>query len=334
MKHNYYLDIASRLSDYLLLNAHCLSHSGLANGKAGVALAIGLLGKCADDEYLQGQCINILEEALLYKGKDLSFDDGWAGICRVLLILLKEGVLDADYLELVGEQHRAIKTTLQNLSSRQTLSPSLILGLIRMLSEYQTLYPSSEICTIISNSQEVLEARMQAALELWLSSSASKRIEVARASDLIEMLVQYLQYCKSFTYTPSQKILSRYEGCFHTGQLPSDLRLGLLLEEMGYRGIAVEEHLSFGCKQLEHPTTLSNILEVLEILRKANLSDARRELMLSFEERIGVSRKFDESKLIRYLPMGEQRIGYASGIARLILYCLRSEGSPLYGGLM
>lgn len=322
MKHNYYLDIASRLSDYLLLNAHCLSHSGLANGKAGVALAIGLLGKCTDDEYLQEQCINILEEALLYKGKDLSFDDGWAGICWALLILLKEEVLDADYLELVGEPHRAIEATLQNLPSRQSLSPSLILGLIRMLSEYQTLYPSSEICTIINDSREVLEARMQTILELWLSSSASKRVEVVRASELIEMLVQYLQYCNGFPHTPNQKILSRYEGCFHTGQLPSDLRLGLLLERQGYRGVAVEPNLSLGRKQFEYPSTLRNVLDVLEILRCINLSDERRELMLSLEESIGVSHKFDESKLIKHLKMGEQRVGYAYGIARLVTYLL------------
>lgn len=323
MDNSYYQSIASGLSDYLLLNAHSLSHCGLAKGKAGVALALGLLGKYNQDEYIQDQSIDILEEALLYKGKDLSFDDGWAGICWTVLTMLKEGCLDVDYIELLGEQHLAIERALQRLGAEQRFSPLRQLGLIRMISEYQLLLKPSVPYTLVVNSLELLESRILSILDAWLSSPADKRVKVARASDIVELLVQYLEYCYRFTYSPNRRVLSQYEACYHTGQISSDVRLGLLLE--GVRAddnTVAEQNLLFGVKQLQRPTTLRTILDALWVLRASKKTKERQSLILSIEERIGISQKFDESKLIKHLPMGEQRVGYASGIARLVLYLL------------
>lgn len=334
MNRDHSTNIAQGLSDFLLLNVHSLPQSGLARGKAGVGLTLGLLGKYCDNEYLQDRSRDVLEEALLYKGNDLTFEDGWAGICWVLLILLKEEVLEADYMELVGEHHLAVVQNLQELTAEAHFAPSLVLGLISLISEYQNVFPSSNSSAILKTSIELLETRMLSILGDWLSSPATKRVEVARASNIVEMITQYLQYCNFSGHNPNHRIGSLFVDCYKTGQIPSNFRLGLFLEKQNLGSEVIEQNLSFGLLQLQQPIHLRNILDVLCAVRYSRPSDERQTLILSFEERIGVSLEFDEDFLIKHLPIGANRVGYAYGVSRLVLYLISKGAFHIFSYLL
>lgn len=321
---NQYLAIAKSLSDFLLLNAHSLPQSTLANGKAGVALALGLLGKALDDEYIQDQSVDILEEALLYKGQDLSFDDGWAGMCWVLIILLREELLEADYHELVGDKHQAIVRHLKAVRSRQSLDIKESLEQLILLEEYEHLYPSTLPADLISSTISVLEEELAKFLNTWCSLRADKRVRLMRASDLLSLVSTYLKTVQRLHREPNQQIIRLLEGCYETRGLPHSYLLGLLLEQIPMtRGTEIVlRNLKYGVVQLNHPLYLREVLDVLIELRNTPLTYDRQQLILSLEERIGITQELDESKLIKHLPSGILRVGYGYGISRLVLYLL------------
>lgn len=273
---------------------------------------------------MQDQSISVFEEALLYNGRDLSFDDGWAGICWSLIVLLKERVVNADYMELVGGQHQSIINILQNLDTEDRFSLTPVFQLIRFLSEYQDLFPS-DIHSILKTSIELAETRLYSILRSWKSVSPHIRSKVARSSDLVDIIVRYLQCCELMASLPNQEVLSQYKDCYQTEQLPNDLRLGLLLERLDFDQKMIEQNLSFGLLQMKQPTTLRRTLDVLQILRHSEQSGERRRLLLSLENRLGVSQQLDTYRLIKYLPADVDKVSYAYGISRLVLYLLCQE---------
>ncbi len=92
------------LADYVLLNAVALPSSGLAQGKAGGALALFEAATLLGDEALEDSAFDLLQEALLSQVAEPGWQSGWAGIGRVLLHVVRAGMLEADFDELFGER--------------------------------------------------------------------------------------------------------------------------------------------------------------------------------------------------------------------------------------
>ena len=78
-----------KLIDYTLLNACSINSSGLYNGKAGIALALFEVARYLQDEYIEEQAFDLLQEALVSKTEDISFENGLSGIGYVLLYLIE-----------------------------------------------------------------------------------------------------------------------------------------------------------------------------------------------------------------------------------------------------
>lgn len=74
------VDLINKITDYVLLNAYSLNSSGFYNGKAGVALTLFEVARLMEEDYLEEHAFYLLQEALLYKGGDLGFNDGYSGI--------------------------------------------------------------------------------------------------------------------------------------------------------------------------------------------------------------------------------------------------------------
>ena len=100
------------LKDFLLLNAFSCVAPGIAQGKAGVALTLFMLARRQRDERLEEQAFDLLQQALVYSGKNIHFSVGSAGIGFVLLYLIRYHFIDADFYEIFDEQHRHILKTI------------------------------------------------------------------------------------------------------------------------------------------------------------------------------------------------------------------------------
>lgn len=100
------------LKDFLLLNAFSCAAPGIAQGKAGMALALFALAHKSRNEKLEDRAFELLQQALVYSGKNISFSVGSAGIGFALAYSIEQQYIDADYEELYGEQHRNILQTI------------------------------------------------------------------------------------------------------------------------------------------------------------------------------------------------------------------------------
>lgn len=101
-----------RLINFLLLNAYSCGSPGLAHGKAGISLALFEAARKLKNESLEEHAFELLQEALVYSGKNISFSNGSAGVGWLLLYLIRNHLIEADYLELFEQQQNSIIQTI------------------------------------------------------------------------------------------------------------------------------------------------------------------------------------------------------------------------------
>lgn len=108
-------NLVKKEAEYIMLNACSADCSGLYNGKAGMAIALFETASLLDDEYLEEQAFQTIQEALLTKTKDASFENGLSGIAYALLYLMQNNFVDADFDELFGDKLCLIHEYASNL---------------------------------------------------------------------------------------------------------------------------------------------------------------------------------------------------------------------------
>ena len=100
------------LKESLLLNAFSCATNGLNQGKAGFAVVLLEMATALNDERLEGQALDLLQQALVYCPSVVSYAHGATGIGLALLYLIDNGFVDGDYMELFGERHKEILESL------------------------------------------------------------------------------------------------------------------------------------------------------------------------------------------------------------------------------
>lgn len=117
-----------KLVDYVLINACSVNSTGLYNGKAGLALSLFEVARYLQDEYIEEQAFDLLQESLLTKNKNINFENGLSGVGYVLLYLIENKFVDADFEELFGEKIEKILVDIDKLKEK----PVALLSFIRM----------------------------------------------------------------------------------------------------------------------------------------------------------------------------------------------------------
>nr|WP_302830316.1 hypothetical protein [uncultured Bacteroides sp.] len=136
--------IVKKLADYVALNSCASNSSGLYNGKAGMSLALFEAANVLQCEYLEEQAFELLQETLLTRTQDISFENGLSGIGYALAYLINNRLVDADFDELFGEKMDVIldETAIQMERLRNG-------GNLHSLKQIYFLhYFDSAICTI------------------------------------------------------------------------------------------------------------------------------------------------------------------------------------------
>ena len=161
------------LADYVLLNAVALPSSGLAQGKAGGALALFEAATLLGDEALEDGAFNLLQEALLSQVAEPGWQSGWAGIGRVLLHVIRADMLEADFDELFGEK----------------LPELLLVDLKLMDSEKHRYYCGVPNELILSNIRMVSEAGMRFFIRIPLIEGVNADEDnITRSADFLASL--------------------------------------------------------------------------------------------------------------------------------------------------
>lgn len=161
---NLSLPIIKNLTDYVMFNASSSPTSGLYEGKAGHALCLFEMARFLNDDYLEEFSSVCLQEALVSKTDRIDFGFGQSGIGYVLLYLIHNQFIRADFHELFGIKQSQIFSVI-----RLAHDPSLLISLIPFLVAYSKQYPQN------NEVKKLITSAIDASLKKLASYPMSKR---------------------------------------------------------------------------------------------------------------------------------------------------------------
>ncbi|WP_315578923.1 hypothetical protein [Hoylesella oralis] len=297
--------LVGKLVDFILLNAFSIESSGLYNGKAGLSLSLFQTAKYLQDEYIESQAFELLKEALLYNGDDIGFEDGLSGIGYVLLFLIRNNYIDADFYDLFGVQNDKIITGINQF--REKSIPDL--GMLRMSyflkDESSQHLPSSGAKSALVCIFNIIETY----LSLQLSNLERLDNKIAKFST-IKLFEEYLAaviYCHYEDY--SRELLSTYTKLYTKGKLMSQYRIGFLISRLDIKGEFAE--VSNNQRFSLNPSDAMSLRDLINFAQMHNNKD-----ILISDKNLNVI----EQHIIEHIPKGAFMAGYEEGVSRLLCY--------------
>ncbi|MDD2283949.1 MAG: hypothetical protein PHQ11_00910 [Paludibacter sp.] len=315
-----------KLVDCILLNACSVNSSGLYNGKAGMSLALFEAARFLQDEYIEEQAFDLLQEALISKTDDISFENGLSGIGYVLLYLIKNEFLDAEFNELFSSNHFKIENELRKINNKRNSYRSFSfltsINYLNLLTEHDAYNESS-----IQNIN-------------WLSEKSSlylfdniKKIQhgefVIPKLEILNLLEQYLKIVNCYHLTPNIELLQLYSDLFIENKFISNFHIGHYLSKIG-EGVdnkkivfAGEENKRRSIKNISYETfTLPQIVRQLYLMRQYKRFYMQE---INYLERKFIEETEDETieqKILKSIHPMSFIAGYKSGVLRFLLYSI------------
>lgn len=150
-----------QLSGYILQHVGSVRTLGLYNGKAGLALSLFEVSRYFQDQSIGDKAFDLLQESLSGRTNDCSSENGLSGIGNVLLYLMENQLVYADFDEMFGEKHEKIIGSFDTIDKE----PDKLLNSLKMiyfLSSVKKIKPEDERIDEIV--QKIVEG-----VELYLS---------------------------------------------------------------------------------------------------------------------------------------------------------------------
>lgn len=301
--------LVRKIIDYILLNACSVNSSGLYNGKAGMALALFEAAQYLQDDYIEEQAFDLLQEALISKTEDVGFENGLSGIGYVLLYLMRNDFIDADFQELFGEQHQKILVQTEKLKERNNA-----IRLNYYLTKVKPHIPANhKINKLIKN--------IFKAIEQDLVSQFSDFGKLDYANNKMVVLSQFECYlktvcdCNFADYSPS--LIKDYAELYREGRIKSSFPIAYHLEKLGLQekyGDVIISNKRF-----------SNQDNHLQCISLRNLI----ELARLTENKQVVTENVLEDTILKHIPQGTFVAGYEQGFSRLLIYLTNNEANLL-----
>lgn len=121
------------LVNFILLHGYSLDNSSLMFGKMGYSLILFEYSHYFKDALAEKHAFELLQEVLASPMKSNTFNEGKMGIAWSLIHLIEKEYIEADYLELYGQEHKEIvafikqlKTDMNNIVSKNDAISFLI----------------------------------------------------------------------------------------------------------------------------------------------------------------------------------------------------------------
>ncbi len=297
-----------KLVDYILLNACSINSSGLYNGKAGMAWALFEAACSLQDEYIEEQAFELLQEALVNKTEDISFENGMSGIGYTLLYLIKNDFVDADFDELFGEQLEKILTTFEKLKE----NPNTVLNAIKLnyfLSVVKTYRPSDK--RIDEMMKSIFEANeLYFAIQFFDFKDINYINNKASVLSKFETYLKTVYDCGYAAY--SQVVLDNYADLYRSGRVKSSYKVAHYLEKLDkenkYKDV-ISENKRFSV--LDDVNNIS-LRDCIELSLLTGNDKYLNPLLTEKESEI-------EKVILRLIPPGALKAGYEQGVSRLLM---------------
>lgn len=315
-KTNTITDIIQKLATYILLNAYSNNSSGLYNGRAGHSLALFEVSRFLHDEYLEDHAFELMQEALVCKSNDISFENGLSGIGYTLQYLIDNQFIDADFNIFFGDQQEKTHSIIKNDYPHKNLElcPMLIGNFLNDRENVHRLTDKvyHELSIFFTKSHFSLEKALKTnvfyqyeTLLKILTGSNESKIE----TDISSLFYTYNQFCTS------NNTVNQYKICYYTRLYAS--RSGNQ-ELMSFSSQCMLNSVK---KWNLETLPLAQCIDWLYLLRKEK--DLHMETIEILENRIfQPDEEILEKNLIRLIPPFTLLSGYENGIARWLLYAV------------
>ena len=305
--------LVRKIVDHILLNACSVNSSGLYNGKAGMALALFEAARFLQDEYIEEQAFDLLQEALITQTEDISFENGLGGIGYVLLYLLHNDFLDADFEELFGEQHQKILVHLEKSKKKSNVTPNTI-RLNYYLAEVQHVIPANrKIKEFIKTIFETIEQDLISLFSGFrnLDCTNNKMVVLSQFECYLKTICE-CNY-KDFSHT----LINNYAELYREGRIKSSFPIAYHLEKLGLQekyGDVIISNKQFASQGtlLQH-TSLRNLIEITQLT----------------EDKQIIAENVSEETMLKHIPQAAFIAGYEQGLSRLLIYLGNNEANLL-----
>jgi hypothetical protein len=308
-----------KLIDYVLLNACSINSSGLYNGKVGIALALFEAARYIQDEYIEEQAFDLLQESLISKTEDLSFENGLSGIGYVLIYLIENEFIDADFDELFSEQLEKILVGFEKLKE----NPNALLNSIRITCFLVSL---KSFCQAYKGIDEMIKSLFESN-ELYLTKQFFdfKDIDyINNKNTVLERFEIYLQTVCECRYADySRVVLNDYAELYRSRRIMSTYKVAYYLEKLDTEGRykdVIENNRKFSDFKNSETHTLRNQIDLLKL---SGENDYLQEIIPTDSEG-----DFEKS-ILQLIPQGVFVAGYEQGISRLLIYLVNRNSKLL-----
>lgn len=308
-----------KLIDYTLLNACSVNSSGLYNGKAGISLALFVAARYLQDEYIEEQAFKLLQEALLSKADDISFENGLSGIGYVLLYIIENDFIEADFNELFSKQIEKILLG----CDKSKENPNALLNSIRMTCFFASVKSSSPA----NKRADKLMKTLFEASELYLGIQFFdiKNINyISNKKAVLKRFETYLHMVCECRYADfSRVVLDNYANLYRSGRIISSYKVAHYLQildaENRYKDV-IESNKRYSDFNNMQACTLRDWIDSSYLKGEADVL----QKFLSEENKGNI-----EKTILRLIPQGAFVAGYEQGISRLLL-CLTTNNFKLF----
>lgn len=214
-----------KLVDYISLNACSVNSSGLYNGKSGISLALFETAKCLQDTEIEDKAFSLFQESLIRKTNDYGFENGMSGIGYVLIYLITNKLIDADFEDLFGDQREAIIKHFENIDKQPD----------KLLVSYKIIYFLFVLDKLQKQDERIYSIieKIFQGLELYLSLQFFdwKNIYYINSKDyVLQMYEAYLKLVDFCNYKYfSKSLMDSYVTLYSEGRIASSLVRGYYL---------------------------------------------------------------------------------------------------------
>lgn len=314
------------LVEFILQNIEKVSSPGLYNGKAGLSLALFTASKHLQDEHLEDIAFSLLQESLITKNNDNSFENGIAGIGYAILYLIENKYIEADFNEIFEEQYEFLLISLACIEKEP----------LKLLNSLQIIYFLSKVSRIKYKDDrvQIIIKKYFEGLELYLTLQFHDFDDIYYINKKYNVLNIYNTYLRLINYSNfnfvSQSLLRDYAALYEKGRILSSLEIGYYLNGIatkynikGYEH-TIEENISNGIKNIYLDT-----LSLKERINLAQIANCMGGKTINEYDLLPEIDNIHTKKIIQDLLLTvEERslpLCYGGGLGRLLLYCVDKQ---------
>lgn len=314
-----------QIVDYALLNAFSVQSKGFSDGKAGLAVALFEVSRLLQDEYIEEQAFELLQEALLGISGELDFEHGEMGIGFVLLYLLQNGFLEADFEEIFGERLKRIVAVLEQAVARKSSMWHFLSSLFFLfqLDKYES---RPGVKTLIYRIESDVENRLQQRVTCRKSQDTGLCL-----SETLRIFEQYLRWkVQNDQAKIDVELAGEYISLIRKKKIGPDYITGcylsVLLRRLPQNGLSgtVDEICLQAAADLYAPgLTLTEQIRILYLMCRYPHSESRSihcKYILLKKDLLKPDLRDLEKVLVSKIDPSRWMAGYGSGIARFLLF--------------